>query len=1140
MQSKSKVVLNEEQLRAIHHNGGVLLEAGAGSGKTFVIIEHVIEIIRKFLESEEEHFIKDKRRALDLLREKLSSMVVMTFTKKAVGEIIVRLRKRVLSEIKKYQSNNQKNNQKSEQWKAVKDYLNSLTICTIHSFCYKLIKQGIFLNVSPAEEVILVAEGKNKIEKMVDDWFCRQLEITTVDFPHYKMLEVLSLNRRPLISALYDIFNDPNMRWQWHEYTLAKKENTQDQLLAFWDEFKQHQPFNILFKNSSTIMSMLATANAQTRKNQWFLLLQEFFKLLKGDDFIKIWQLITNLKRMPPLARKSEIINEELVGYWERMKELKSFFHEASNKRSFEYFFKDRKGDFLAWENLIKEIIGYIEKRYFDYKGMTFSDLEYFVLREIKKPGVLEKISKQYIYFIVDEFQDISYAQYDLLRSFINDDYKRLFAVGDIKQSIYGFRGGELQVFFNCQNAIQQKLFLKNNYRSHPSIVHFNNRFFSYLFAKGMNFSGEEDSPIPITEQMCDLLSSQSSVCCIESEVVIPEEELRISSAIINDLEAKAIAEYIRSLKAEEKSEGQVAVLYKNLLPSKYLIKYLTLEKISFTAQVKIPFAEDPVIGIFHTLLDYYLDERKAEQGVVDHQNSAQFLLQYYLGFWKVDLTVSDAMVESFFAEVKIFGIYYAFEKFLFTINLANSNCNYNIGFIETLCKISNGDLSLIRENIQKYAGDKYSIFYQQGINPQVIIMSSHMAKGLEFPHVILGGIYTNGRSKSDIGHLGKLPGSFRWTAKSGEVISLKSPSYILESIIQKNKNFSEAKRLFYVACTRAKSSLSFVKLWGRLPFRAVKNSWFIGIDKFLASIPSISVDLTLSKVKLTIPIENFPQQKSFEAKIFGSAEFLGIMAGITLEQQQQQKQKQNTPILGTTSELSVTKFSRIADCPRRFYIESICKIEEEDVELLQSIYREGGAQLATAWHDNSFKSSAKRGEELHALISKLIKHPQIPITDDTLEAKELDIIRWIYPQLSAMRSSHYAISEELIKFSLFGYMLTGIPDVVFKPKTDAVNFEVWDFKSGLRQQDNEHGYWLQLMCYAYSCYQLYSVPKDQNTILNLIYLDEKQVITKSMQESELAANIFLEWQKLSGLHKRISSHCPHCPLRTPCELGID
>ena len=86
---------NAEQLKAINHDGGVLLKAGAGSGKTFVLVEHICHLtaiwISEFKKRQDSNFE-------EFLRKKFSEVVMMTFTKKAAGEMNIRLNDRFIEQ----------------------------------------------------------------------------------------------------------------------------------------------------------------------------------------------------------------------------------------------------------------------------------------------------------------------------------------------------------------------------------------------------------------------------------------------------------------------------------------------------------------------------------------------------------------------------------------------------------------------------------------------------------------------------------------------------------------------------------------------------------------------------------------------------------------------------------------------------------------------------------------------------------------------------------------------------------------------------------------------------------------------------------------------------------------------------------
>lgn len=97
-------------------------------------------------------------------------------------------------------------------------------------------------------------------------------------------------------------------------------------------------------------------------------------------------------------------------------------------------------------------------------------------------PGVVSDLRERHRYLMVDECQDTDAAQWDVLRRLARADPEvpedRLFLVGDPKQSIYGFRGGDVAVFNRAVAASPARLALRGNYRSLHALVHFANSFF--------------------------------------------------------------------------------------------------------------------------------------------------------------------------------------------------------------------------------------------------------------------------------------------------------------------------------------------------------------------------------------------------------------------------------------------------------------------------------------------------------------------------------------------------------------------------------------------------------------------------------------------------------------------------------------
>ncbi|MDR2772164.1 MAG: UvrD-helicase domain-containing protein, partial [Elusimicrobiota bacterium] len=105
---------------------------------------------------------------------------------------------------------------------------------------------------------------------------------------------------------------------------------------------------------------------------------------------------------------------------------------------------------------------------------------------KVQVPEVYYRLSERYKHFLLDEFQDTNSAQWIGIRRFLEESIPNggsLFYVGDVKQAIYDFRGGDPRIFLNIKNEFSQYKYeervLIENYRSHKAIVDFNNFVFS-------------------------------------------------------------------------------------------------------------------------------------------------------------------------------------------------------------------------------------------------------------------------------------------------------------------------------------------------------------------------------------------------------------------------------------------------------------------------------------------------------------------------------------------------------------------------------------------------------------------------------------------------------------------------------------
>lgn len=128
------------------------------------------------------------------------------------------------------------------------------------------------------------------------------------------------------------------------------------------------------------------------------------------------------------------------------------------------------------WVMKFPEIYSLYEKKLFESKALDFSDLlfkTYELLRSY--PAILELYQKQFKHILVDEYQDTNALQYKLIKLLAGEE-NNLFVVGDEDQSIYSWRGADIQNILQMEKEfLAQKIKLETNYRSTKNIVEASN-----------------------------------------------------------------------------------------------------------------------------------------------------------------------------------------------------------------------------------------------------------------------------------------------------------------------------------------------------------------------------------------------------------------------------------------------------------------------------------------------------------------------------------------------------------------------------------------------------------------------------------------------------------------------------------------
>src|SRR2546425_480748 len=137
--------------------------------------------------------------------------------------------------------------------------------------------------------------------------------------------------------------------------------------------------------------------------------------------------------------------------------------------------------------------------------ALDFDDLQLRTLKLLNThPEVLTRVAERYRFFLVDEFQDTNGLQRDLMNKLALDTGANLFIVGDRKQSIYGFRGADVDVFAEMTEAIERasgaQQPLKVNFRSQKALIDAFNFLFKRIFEARTEIPREELSQLGYVE----------------------------------------------------------------------------------------------------------------------------------------------------------------------------------------------------------------------------------------------------------------------------------------------------------------------------------------------------------------------------------------------------------------------------------------------------------------------------------------------------------------------------------------------------------------------------------------------------------------------------------------------------------------
>ena len=468
-------MLTKEQLEVINHgSGNILVSASAGSGKTHTMIERIKRLI-----------IKEG--------VGVNQILAVTFTEAAAADMKEKLRSALINTINGDFDKEFYGVLSDAQLKNLESQLEDLPtadISTMHSFCGKLIRAYFFvIGASPDFKILDESDANvikyESVEKTFKEFYDSG-EKWFLDLVDAHALGRMDENLKELVLSAYRFANSeayPEELLQKYKHVYGK-DGFKYVITSLKERFNDNlKP--LIF----TLERALSCFNAEG--------------LTKGSEFTAT--LIADMKRALSITNVYQLNSFKdyklPLTFERKLSEIaKEFKEQVSAVR--EEFIKlvgrlikcvgsNEQEDFLLFErckehteNFVK-IVERFSQVYAQEKSeenaLDFNDLEHFALQILQDEQICQTVKEKYKFVFVDEYQDTNGVQEEIICKISNDN---VFMVGDVKQSIYGFRGCRSEFFTNKDKQMtacgEKVVRLNHNFRSANNVINAVNGIFNF------------------------------------------------------------------------------------------------------------------------------------------------------------------------------------------------------------------------------------------------------------------------------------------------------------------------------------------------------------------------------------------------------------------------------------------------------------------------------------------------------------------------------------------------------------------------------------------------------------------------------------------------------------------------------------
>lgn len=529
-----------QQQQAISaRNRTILVSAAAGSGKTAVLVERIVELIREGW--------------------RMDRMLIVTFTKAAAAEMRQRLNRRLVKEAQT----------DPEVMGRALDDLEATEISTIHSFCQRVLRNHFqAVGIDPMVRVCDDQLRKALFDEAWLDAFNQLLEEKT-NHGFVELANAWDQQRlKEMTAEVYEFLMSLPAPFDWLDRAVARVNlrpyDRHPWYLTLLDHTKLQlegigvilQGMRDLFSEQDAVAERLETLESDASAYEVLMKVN-----WRCTDEVKSALASYEFAKLKTVRGASDAQKAWMKRFGKLRDEIKEIIADAEKALNVDEERLDLEFGTMQMHLIgLSELIMRTHQLFLEKKAaqhvIDFSDMEQFTMEVLRMPECREQLQAEYDHIFVDECQDVSQVQDAILHA-IHSENNHLFMVGDVKQSIYRFRKADptlflhrMRTFHDEEDALNRRIFLQKNFRSRHHVLDATNR----VFRKAMHPNVTELEYEAADELICGRETTDDPPVEMHLLDISPDAEGEQVQAL--EAEAKIVTDRIRQLLNEQFDDG--------------------------------------------------------------------------------------------------------------------------------------------------------------------------------------------------------------------------------------------------------------------------------------------------------------------------------------------------------------------------------------------------------------------------------------------------------------------------------------------------------------------------------------------------------------------------------------------------------